>query len=122
MLANKSVLFGVAKACLLFWVSSNAAGQPAVNRLDGAKELWHACIAKRVAVLDDGISPASDIATAVQTDCAAEHEVFLSRMTLSPAMRAQFAAGRLEDTRQVATVLVIKIRALRREQARNRTE
>jgi hypothetical protein len=81
------------------------------SALNAARDEWHACIQKEVIKLDDHISPASDIATAVQMSCIREHEAMLDRMTNTPQMRDKFAQARADITKQVAVTMVLKLRA-----------
>lgn len=85
--------------------------RPPAAALNNARDEWHACILKEVTKLDDHISPASDIATAVQMSCVREHEAMLDRMTTTPQMRDSFSQARADLTKQVAITMVLKLRA-----------
>lgn len=86
-----------------------------VNALNKARGIWHACILKEASSLDDGVSPASDIATGVQMSCIPEHDAMLDQMTIGPEIRYQFSQQRVDLTKQVAIKFVLQLRAEKRE-------
>lgn len=76
-----------------------------------AKDAWQVCMWKAVALMDDRISPASDIATATADQCGQEHEAFLDTMSLSPEARYDLYSRRRDLTKQLAIKLVLMQRA-----------
>ena len=93
--------------------SVRAQDKPA-SALDNARDQWHLCIANEAVKLDDGVSPASDIASAVQSSCETEFSGMLDRMTLNPEMRQLFMSKRLESTKEVGITIALKLRAKKR--------
>jgi hypothetical protein len=105
----------ITAALALFIVSGISSAQSERSaELNKARDEWHVCIQKEVIKLDDHISPASDIATAVQMSCVREHDAMLDGMTLNAQMRDLFSQGRADLTKQVAITMVLKLRAQRR--------
>ena len=85
-----------------------------LSQLDQAKNAWHICIVKEAILLDDSISPASEIASALGNSCEKEHDAMLDRMTISPELRYRFSQDRIASTKTVALKLVLQVRAERR--------
>ena len=84
-----------------------------VAQIEDAKTAWQICVMKQIAKIDDGISTASDVATAVQGDCEQEYETFLNSVSLSAQVRAEQWGLRRATTKELATSLVFKVRQWR---------
>jgi hypothetical protein len=75
---------------------------------------WHQCLARRIQSLDDNISPASDIATAVRMECATEFERFVQLIALEePATASTMRRERIALTREAAITITLELRAMR---------
>jgi hypothetical protein len=95
-------------------IGIGAAEVKQLSPLEAARNIWHLCIAIEANRIDDTTSPASDIATALQSTCESAYVRYLDQMTLNQQMRQQFLAQRLATTKEVATTMVLKLRAKRR--------
>jgi hypothetical protein len=84
-----------------------------ITAIDDAKTAWQVCVMKQIAKIDDGISTASDVATAVQDDCEPEHEVLLGSTSLSDQVKALQRDSRRAATKELAISLVFKVRQWR---------
>ena len=71
------------------------------------KDEWHLCISKETAKLDDGISPASDIARAVSSSCETEFDAFLDSLSLSAQTKHTLRSDRSNATENVAIKIVL---------------
>lgn len=90
-----------------------------VLKMDDAKAAWQVCMWRAVALMDDRVSPASDIATATADQCGQEYEAMLDASTLSPETRYRLYSERMKATKELAVKLVLMQRAEanRRQQA-----
>ena len=90
-----------------------------ILKMDDAKTAWQGCVSRAAAAMDDRVSPASDIATAIGDQCGAEHEAMLDASTLSPETRYRLYSERMKATKELAIKLVLMQRAEanRRQQA-----
>lgn len=90
-----------------------------ILKMDDAKAVWQACVWRAVASMDDRVSPASDIATAIADQCGREYEAMLDASTLSPETRYRLYSERMKATKELAVKLVLMQRAEahRRQQA-----
>lgn len=77
-----------------------------------ALDAWRACLGAEVRRLDDGVSPAGDMAYALQNSCAPEYSAYLRAGPVAPSTSD---AARQDATRQVAARLVLEYRALQRK-------
>jgi hypothetical protein len=84
-----------------------------VARMNAARDDWQVCVADRVREIDDGISPASDIATGVQSSCAPQFTAMLDTMTLGQ-VRYSAEKDRERQTRVFATRVTLEQRAAKR--------
>lgn len=85
------------------------------------RDAWAQCLAMHISTLDDGVSPASDIATAVQNSCADEYESLSSVISASQGLKTYADPGTQEHvmrrkaaTREVALPIVLRLRASKR--------
>ena len=78
---------------------------------DDAKTAWQVCVSRAVAAMDDRVSPASDIATAIADQCGQEHDAMLDAMTLAPETRYLLYSERIKTTKELAIKLVLMQRA-----------
>lgn len=97
---------------VLALAASSAVGQ--LTPLERVRAVWQGCVRGEIEKLDDGVSPAADIATAVQRSCEAEHDAMLDTMTLSPQVRYQISTERAATTREFAIGETLRVRATRR--------
>lgn len=110
---RRAIVCGIALYAALSIVFAHAQTSSPLS-LNQSRDAWHVCIAKEAIKLDDGISPASDIASALQVMCEKEHSAMLDRMTVSPETRYRLSQDRIANTKEVAIRLVLQIRAERR--------
>lgn len=82
-----------------------------ILKMDDAKAAWQGCVSRAVALMDDRVSPASDIATAIADQCGPEHEAMLDASTLSPETRYRLYSERMKATKELAIKLVLMQRA-----------
>lgn len=82
-----------------------------ILKMDDAKAAWQGCVSRAVALMDDRVSPASDIATAIADQCGQEHETMLDASTLSPETRYRLYSERMKATKELAVKLVLMQRA-----------
>jgi len=75
-----------------------------------ARDDWQLCVANEVKKIDDGISPASDIATAVQSTCQSEFKKMLDTMALG-SVRHDVEQGRQSQTKELAIRITLMQRA-----------
>ena len=96
--------------------SVDAQPKPATSQadMDAARGAWTLCVLKEVETLDDGISPASEVATAVQSSCPREYMRTLDTMYLERDARAGMEQSREKTTHDVAVRMVFMVRAKRR--------
>ncbi|MFN3715638.1 MAG: hypothetical protein ACK4R8_02820 [Thiobacillus sp.] len=90
-----------------------------ILKMDDAKSAWQGCVSRAVALMDDRVSPASDIATATADQCGQEHGAMLDALTLSPETRYRLYSERKKATKELAIKLILMQRAEanRRQQA-----
>ncbi len=84
------------------------------------RNYWVQCIARQIKTLDDGVSPASDIAMAVQNFCINEFESLANVTAVSQGLNPapdslQHQTIRAKVTRDVALPLVLELRASQRQ-------
>lgn len=87
-------------------------------KMDDAKFAWQVCVAHAVKELDDRMSPASDIATAVSDQCGDEYQALLDASTISPETKYRLHSQRAATTKDLAVKLVLMQRAEANRQAR----
>lgn len=82
-----------------------------ILKMDDAKTAWQGCVSRAVALMDDRVSPASDIATAIADQCGPEYDAMLDASTLSPENRYRLYSERMKATKELAVKLVLMQRA-----------
>jgi hypothetical protein len=104
---------GFEKALRLCEIEVEAKRQMQIQALEGTKEAWGKCLISQIAALDDGISTASDVATAVQDTCEPEYIAVVDSLDLQPADWDTAYQQRREATKEASTGLVLIVRAAR---------
>jgi len=79
--------------------------------MDALRDAWGLCLRQQAATIDDGISPASDIGTALQQSCEADFAAMTEAMMLPPEVKYQAYRERAASTKDVVTRLVLLNRA-----------
>lgn len=79
--------------------------------LDRLKEDWQLCLLRNIEAIDDGVSPASDIATAVQSTCSEEYAAMGDAVTMSQEAKYQVYQDRFKTTKGAAIPIVLIARA-----------
>lgn len=86
------------------------------------RNVWNRCLAKEIAAIDDGVSSASDIATAVQSYCEKEYSATVdAAFPSSPKMRSMAEQDRFKTTKEAATTIVLLVRAAKNKAIRTQT-
>ena len=105
-----------------FTPSATSAAEPvakppevATTNHDALRDIWHGCLARAIREVDDHISPASDIATGVQSQCQAEYDALTNSFKFSPDVVQRINEDRYVRTRELATKLVLQVRAADRK-------
>ena len=75
---------------------------------------WRWCLHKEVRAIDDGISSAGDIATAVEGSCQPEFHAMVESLKLDGVGRHWWDVHGEQVTRDAATRIVLQQRAARR--------
>ena len=87
------------------------------RNLDSARDTWQRCVMQEVSLLDDRVSPASDIGFAVQQECRQEYGKMLDSLAISPQARYMAEQNRADSTRELATRFTLIRRASARAPA-----
>lgn len=90
--------------------ASNAPPAVASTNHNALRDIWQGCLAAAIREVDDHISTASDVATAVQNRCQAEYDQLNRSFNFSPEMMRLLNEERFSRTKEVATILVLEVR------------
>lgn len=66
---------------------------PGEDKRNKTGAAWRGCVISKATELDDGVSPASEIARAVVPHCREQWRAFASAFYMTPVSKRQFVAG-----------------------------
>ena len=93
-----------------------AAQSRGVASVPAARKAWDVCLVEMIDAFDDKISPASDIATALQDECQIEYGDMVRVSYASESMRTKAYRDRVKATKTRVTRLVLAMRSQKRKE------
>lgn len=106
----QSWMVAVVLCAPLFSLAQNGKPRP----LDQARDAWQVCLMKEVIRLDDGVSPISDIGSALQMSCEREYKSMVALAPMSMEEKQLSLQEGPSATKDVAMRMTLDVRAKRR--------